>query len=61
MRASHDVAIVGLGAMGSAAAYHLSRRGKRVMEEAWLLLGSGYPPETVRSLFQRIVDRQRQR
>jgi sarcosine oxidase len=27
----HDVAIVGLGAMGSAAAYHFARRGKRVL------------------------------
>ena len=26
-----DVAVIGLGAMGSAAAYHLARRGKRVI------------------------------
>jgi sarcosine oxidase len=31
MEQSHDVVIVGLGAMGSAAAYHLSRRGQRVL------------------------------
>jgi sarcosine oxidase len=30
-RPAHDVAIVGLGAMGSAAAYHVSRHGKRVI------------------------------
>ena len=28
---TYDVAIIGLGAMGSAAAYHLARRGKRVL------------------------------
>lgn len=31
MSSSYDVIIVGLGAMGSAAAYHLARRGKRVL------------------------------
>lgn len=31
MSRPHDVAIVGLGAMGSAAAYHLTRRGRRVV------------------------------
>ena len=31
MSATHDVIIVGLGAMGSAAAYHLARRGRRVL------------------------------
>jgi len=31
MAISFDVIIVGLGAMGSAAAYHLARRGKRVL------------------------------
>ena len=31
MPASHDVIIIGLGAMGSAAAYHLARRGQRVL------------------------------
>jgi sarcosine oxidase len=31
MAQGHDVAIVGLGAMGSAAAYHLARRGQRVL------------------------------
>jgi sarcosine oxidase len=31
MRKSYDVVVVGLGAMGSAAAYHLSKRGKRVI------------------------------
>ena len=31
MSRSHDVAIVGLGAMGSAAADHLARRGRRVI------------------------------
>ena len=30
-RTTYDVAIVGLGAMGSAAAYHLAKRGKRVL------------------------------
>ena len=30
-RSTYDVAIVGLGAMGSAAAYHLAKRGKRVL------------------------------
>lgn len=28
---SHDVIVIGLGGMGSAAAYHLSRRGQRVL------------------------------
>ena len=28
---AYDVIVVGLGAMGSAAAYHLSRRGRRVL------------------------------
>jgi sarcosine oxidase len=28
---NYDVAVIGLGAMGSAAAYHLARRGKRVV------------------------------
>jgi glycine/D-amino acid oxidase-like deaminating enzyme len=28
---SHDVIVVGLGGMGSAAAYHLARRGQRVL------------------------------
>ena len=28
---SHDVAVIGLGAMGSAAAYHLAKRGLRVV------------------------------
>lgn len=31
MSTSYDVAILGLGAMGGAAAYHLSRRGQRVL------------------------------
>jgi sarcosine oxidase len=31
MSSSYDVVIVGLGAMGSAAAYHLARRGRRVL------------------------------
>src|SRR5213593_4631720 len=31
MPESFDVIIVGLGAMGSAAAYHLAKRGKRVL------------------------------
>ncbi len=31
MAATHDVAIIGLGAMGSAAAYHLARRGRKVI------------------------------
>jgi len=31
MPSSYDVIIVGLGAMGSAAAYHLARRGQRVL------------------------------
>jgi sarcosine oxidase len=31
MSANHDVIVVGLGAMGSAAAYHLARRGQRVL------------------------------
>lgn len=31
MPTSFDVAIIGLGAMGSAAAYHLSRRGQKVL------------------------------
>ena len=31
MNGSFDVAIVGLGAIGSAAAYHLARRGQRVL------------------------------
>lgn len=31
MSAHYDVIIVGLGAMGSAAAYHLARRGQRVL------------------------------
>lgn len=31
MSATYDVIIVGLGAMGSAAAYHLARRGQRVL------------------------------
>ena len=29
--AQHDVIVLGLGAMGSAAAYHLARRGRRVL------------------------------
>ena len=28
---THDVIVVGLGGMGSAAAYHLARRGKKVL------------------------------
>lgn len=31
MSRSFDVLVVGLGAMGSAAAYHLARRGRRVL------------------------------
>ncbi len=31
MAASYDVIVLGLGGMGSAAAYHLARRGKRVL------------------------------
>jgi sarcosine oxidase len=31
MHAIFDVAVVGLGAMGSAAAFHLARRGQRVL------------------------------
>jgi sarcosine oxidase len=31
MKRSHDVIVVGLGGMGSAAAYHLARRGQRVL------------------------------
>ncbi|MCA1846602.1 MAG: N-methyl-L-tryptophan oxidase [Actinobacteria bacterium] len=31
LRRSHDVIVVGLGGMGSAAAYHLARRGQRVL------------------------------
>ncbi|WP_316316756.1 FAD-dependent oxidoreductase, partial [Clavibacter michiganensis] len=30
-RTSHDVIVVGLGGMGSAAAYHLAARGRRVL------------------------------
>ena len=30
-RRDYDVIVVGLGAMGSAAAYHLARRGQRVL------------------------------
>jgi sarcosine oxidase len=30
-RSHHDVIVVGVGAMGSAAAYHLARRGQRVL------------------------------
>jgi sarcosine oxidase len=29
--AGYDAIVVGLGAMGSAAAYHLARRGRRVL------------------------------
>jgi sarcosine oxidase len=37
MTQSYDVIIAGLGAMGSAAAYHLARRGRRVLglEQFW--------------------------
>src|SRR5918999_1029608 len=31
MKRSYDVIVVGLGGMGSAAAYHLARRGQRVL------------------------------
>src|ERR687886_423365 len=31
MRAAYDAIIIGLGGMGSAAAYHLAGRGKRVL------------------------------
>jgi sarcosine oxidase len=31
MRRSHDVIVIGLGAMGSAALFHLARRGRRVL------------------------------
>lgn len=31
MRSSYDVIVVGLGGMGSAAAYHIARRGQRVL------------------------------
>ena len=31
MMSDHDVIVLGLGAMGSAAAYHLARRGYRVL------------------------------
>ena len=31
MTPTYDVIVVGLGAMGSAAAYHLARRGVRVL------------------------------
>src|SRR5258705_4566241 len=31
MAESYDVIIIGLGGMGSAAAYHLARRGQRVL------------------------------
>ena len=31
MRNSHDVIVIGLGAMGSSAAYHLAARGQRVL------------------------------
>jgi sarcosine oxidase len=31
MRGAYDVVVVGLGAMGSSAAYHLARRGQRVL------------------------------
>ena len=44
MNGSFDVAIVGLGAMGSAAAYHLARRGHRV-----LCLDRFTPPHTLGS------------
>ena len=37
-----DVAVIGLGAMGSSAAYHLARRGKVV---AWASTSLG-PPMT---------------
>ena len=44
MPASHDVIIIGLGAMGSAAAYHLARRGQRVLG-----LDRFSPPHTIGS------------
>ncbi|MBD0367918.1 MAG: FAD-dependent oxidoreductase, partial [Flavisolibacter sp.] len=31
MNTSYDIAIIGAGAMGSAAAYHLSKTGKKVL------------------------------
>ena len=31
MSGTHDVIVVGMGAMGSAAAYHLARSGRRVL------------------------------
>ncbi len=31
MSGSYDVAVVGLGAMGSAAAFHLARNGRKVL------------------------------
>src|SRR5688572_6419399 len=31
MRSTYDVIVVGLGGMGSAAAYHLAARGRRVL------------------------------
>ena len=37
------------------------RVGKRQMEAAWLLLESACPPGVLRSLLQRIADRQRRR
>ena len=35
-----------------------SRKGKRVIDRAWLQLSAGYPPELIQSLFQRIRDRE---
>ena len=44
MSERYDVIIVGLGAMGSAAAYHLAKRGSRVLG-----LDRFHPPHTMGS------------
>ena len=38
-----------------------SRKGKRIIDRAWLQLSAGYPPELIQSLFQRIRDREQLR
>src|SRR6478752_1117003 len=46
MNSSYDVAVIGAGAMGSSAVYHLSKTGKKILVLDWFIpphnLGSSH-------------------
>ena len=48
MGETYDVAVIGLGAMGSAAAFHLAKRGRRVLGLDRFKMADGFVDELAR-------------